>query len=267
MFTQYFSLKFNPFSKELDQKDVFMSKDARELLARLEYIKKTRGFFLLTAESGFGKTTLLRKFSASLNTGLFNVYYSALASLTVMDFYRSLILRMGETPAYKKINMFEQLQRLIVMNYYEKRITPVFILDEAQSLSGGVLEDLRMIFNFKMDSENPFITIIAGGPNIRRKLQIAANQPLRQRIVGNYHMSGLLRSEVNDYISSRLAIAGAADNNIFTEAALESIFTASGGALRLVNTLAAAALTCACSRNHSLVDEEIVYQADRDIEI
>ena len=267
MFTQYFGLKFNPFSKELDQKDVFMSTDAKELLARLEYIKKTRGFFLLTAEAGFGKTTLLRKFTASLNTGLFNVYYSALASLTVMDFYRSLILRMGETPAYRKITMFEQLQRLISNSYYEKRITPVFILDEAQSLSGSVLEDLRMIFNFKMDSENPFITIIAGNTNIRRKLQIAANQPLRQRIIGNYHMNGLLRGEVNDYISSRLAIAGAADINIFSEAALESIFTASGGALRLVNTLAAAALTCACSRNQSLVDEEIVYQADRDIEI
>ena len=267
MFTQYFSLKFNPFSKELDQKDVFMSKDARELLARLEYIKKTRGFFLLTAESGFGKTTLLRKFSASLNTGLFNVYYSALASLTVMDFYRSLILRMGETPAYRKISMFEQLQRLISASYYEKRITPIFVLDEAQSLSNSVLEDLRMIFNFKMDSENPFITIIAGGANIRRKLQLAANQPLRQRIISNYHMGGLLRTEINDYISSRLAIAGAADTNIFTEAALEAIFTATGGAFRLVNTLAAAALTCACSRNLSLVDEEIVYQADRDIEI
>ena len=121
MFTQYFGLKFNPFSKELDQKDVFMSNDARELLARLEYIKKTRGFFLLTAESGFGKTTLLRKFSASLNTGLFSVYYSALASLTVMDFYRSLILRMGETPAYRKISMFEQLQRLISTSYCEPR--------------------------------------------------------------------------------------------------------------------------------------------------
>jgi type II secretory pathway predicted ATPase ExeA len=163
--------------------------------------------------------------------------------------------------------MFEQLQRLIAASYYEKKITPVFILDEAQSLSGGVLEDLRMIFNFKMDSENPFITIIAGNINIRRKLQIAANQALRQRIIGNYHMAGLLRNEINDYIKSRLLLAGADNPNIFTDTALESIFTATGGAVRLINTLAAASLTCACSRNQDMVDEEIVYQADRDIEI
>ena len=267
MFTQYFGLKFNPFSKELDENDVFMSKDTVELLSRFEFLKKTRGFFLLTAEAGFGKTTALRKFSGSLNAGLYKVYYSALSSLTVMDFYRSLIIRMGETPAYKKVCMFEQLQRMIAGSHYERKVTPVFILDEAQSLSGGVLEDLRMIFNFKMDSENPFIAVIAGNTNIRRKLQLAVNQALRQRIVGNYHMSGLARDEIRGYISSRLELAGAADIKVFSDAALESVFTATGGAVRLVNNLAAASLTCACSRGLRTVNEEVVYQADRDIEI
>jgi type II secretory pathway predicted ATPase ExeA len=267
VFTQYFSLKFDPFTKELDEKDVFMSKDSKELLSRLEYTKKTRGFFLLTAGAGFGKTTLLRKFASTLNPGLFKPYYSALSSLTVMDFYRSLILSMGEIPAYQKVRMFEQLQRLISASYYERKITPVFILDEAQSFSSSVLEDLRMIFNFRMDSENPFITIFAGDINIRRKLQLSSNQALRQRILGNYHMTGLLREEIGDYVKSRLSIAGAADVNIFIDAALESMFTSTGGALRLVNTLAAASMTCACSRNQSTVDDEIVYQADRDIEI
>ena len=267
MFTQYFSLKFNPFLKELDERDVFMGSDAKELLSRLEYMKRARGFFLLTAEPGFGKTTLLRKFSSTLNPGLFKVYYSALSSLTVMDFYRSLIFRMGELPAYKKIMMFEQLQRLISVSYYDKKVVPVFVIDEAQSLSNSVLEDLRMIFNFKMDSENPFITIIAGNATIRRKLQLSVNQALRQRITGNYHMTGLSREEVGGYITSRMAIAGACDTNVFTDAALESIFTSTGGALRLINNLAAASLTCACSRGKNIVDEEIVYQADRDIEI
>jgi type II secretory pathway predicted ATPase ExeA len=244
-----------------------MSKDTRELLSRFEYIKKTRGFFLLTSEPGFGKTTVCRKFASSLNHGLFRVYYSAMSSLTVMDFYRSLILRMGEEPASRKIMMFEQLQRLIQESYYERKVTPVFILDESHSLSGGVLEDLRMIFNFKMDAENPFITIIAGHQNIRRKLQLSANQALRQRITANYHMNGLDRGEVGEYIVSRLSIAGAAERDIFTDTALEAIFLSSGGAIRVINNLAAASLACACSRGQNSVDEEIVYQADKDIEI
>jgi type II secretory pathway predicted ATPase ExeA len=118
-----------------------------------------------------------------------------------------------------------------------------------------------------MDAENPFIVIIAGNINIRRKLQLSANSALRQRFVGNYQMTGILRSEMKDYISSRLILSGAADTNIFTDAAMESIFTASGGALRIINTLIVASLTCAYSQNKNVVDEEIVYQAARDIEI
>ena len=80
-------------------------------------------------------------------------------------------------------------------------------------------------------------------------------------------MTGLLRNELGDYIKSRLSLAGAADTNVFTETALESMFISTGGALRMVNNLAAASMTCACARNQGIVDDEIVYQADRDIEI
>jgi hypothetical protein len=37
---------------------------------------------------------------------------------------------MGEAPAYRKVMMFEQLQRLISDSYVERKIVPVFILDE-----------------------------------------------------------------------------------------------------------------------------------------
>ncbi|WP_235811216.1 AAA family ATPase, partial [Syntrophomonas wolfei] len=42
------------------------------------------------------------------------------------------------------------------------RVTPVIILDEIHMASNKLLEDLRIIFNFNMDSENPFILILAG---------------------------------------------------------------------------------------------------------
>jgi type II secretory pathway predicted ATPase ExeA len=163
--------------------------------------------------------------------------------------------------------MFEQMQQLIQTSYYDRKITPVFIIDEAQSLSNAVLEDLRMIFSFRMDSENPFIAVLAGGPGIRRKLQMSANQALRQRMTGNYQMVGLSRSETGIYIKSRLTLAGAPEPEMFTEAAVAQIFASTGGALRLINNLASASLAYACSCSKNVIDEEVVYQADRDIEI
>ena len=266
MFTQYFGLKFNPFTKEIEEKHLYASVDFKELDSRLDYMKKTRGFFLLTADAGVGKTTALRSFASALNPGLYRVCYSAVSSLTVMDFYRALIMGMGAVPEFVKIKMFDQLQRLILASH-EKRVTPVFIIDEAQSLSNGILEDLRMIFNFKMDSENPFILILAGNHIIRHKLQLSAHQALRQRFVGNYHMQGLSKDETSKYLSSRMKIAGAADPTVFSEAAVESIHNQTNGAPRLVNNLAGASLTLAAISERKLVDDEIVYQAAKDIEI
>jgi type II secretory pathway predicted ATPase ExeA len=267
MIRQHFGFKFDPFTKEIDEKSLYGSADFTELSSRLDYMTKTRGFFLLTADAGFGKTTALRRFAGSLNTGLYRVCYSAVSSLTVMDFYRRLIMIMGAVPDYTKVKMFAQLQQLVTASYHEKRITPVFIIDEAQSLSGGVLEDLRMIFNFKMDSENPFILILSGHQTIRHRLQLTAHQALRQRFVGNYHMSGLSAEETSGYLASRLAAAGASNPDLFSCAAVESIHAQSGGNPRMVNNIADASLKLAAIKGVSAIDEEIVYQATRDIEI
>jgi type II secretory pathway predicted ATPase ExeA len=174
---------------------------------------------------------------------------------------------MGEEPAYKKVLMFEQFQRLVRTSFHEKRVTPLFILDEAHFLSSSVLDDIQILFNYKMDSENPFMLIFSGHNSIRTHLHLGVHQSLRQRITGNYHMAGLARDEVAQYLSSRLSFAGAANPNIFTEAAFETIFSHTNGTPRLINNLATASLTCAFSQNKPVVDEEVVYQAARDIEI
>jgi type II secretory pathway predicted ATPase ExeA len=265
--TQYFGLKTNPFTKEVAGTDLFESKDLRELASRLEFMKQTRGFFLLTADAGVGKTTALRRFAESLNPALHRVCYCPLASLNVMDFYREMVIRMGAAPEYRKILMFEQFQSLVTASHHDKRITPVFILDEAQSLAGGVLEDIRMLFNFRMDSENPFILILAGHHTIRMKLQMAAHQALRQRFVGNYHMEGLSREETALYLSSRMKLAGATDPGLFSDAAAECIHAQSNGSPRIVNTIADAALKLAALKETRTIDGDTIYQAARDIEI
>jgi type II secretory pathway predicted ATPase ExeA len=267
MYRQYFGLKCGPFTKEIDEKLLYESAGMRELVSRLDFHLHTRGFFLLTADAGVGKTTALRRFSSSLNQNIYRVCYCAMSSLTVMDFYRALIIRMGAVPEFGKIMMFEQLQHLISDSCHNKKTTPVFLIDEAQCLSGGILEDLRMMFNFKMDAESPFIVVMAGNHAIRRKLQLAAHQGLRQRFVGNYHMEGLSQDETSAYIASRLKFAGATDDGLFESNAVEAIWAATNGCPRMINNFADASLKLAAVLDKRRVDEDIVFQAAKDIEI
>ena len=261
MFRQHFGLKFNPFDKEISTNKLFLSHDSKELDSRLKYMLDNRGICLIVGEPGSGKSTGLRKLTENLNNSLYKPCYLALTTLTVRDFYQAMASMLGETPATRKVALFQQIQNAIQNLYYEQRITPVIIIDEIHMAPMTILDDLRLLFNFKMDSANPFVLILSGQPQIRNKLALNTCYPLRQRISMRYSMQGLSLEETADYCISRIKIAGGIDD-IFTPAALSAIHTISGGFPRTINNIAVASLMYATVRKMSAVDEEAVYQAN-----
>jgi ACR3 family arsenite transporter len=139
----------------------------------------------------------------------FLIFFIAyLATLTVREFIRELALSLGEEPSYRKGESIRKIQKAIANLYYERRITPVIVLDELHLASTAVLSELRLIFNFNMDSENPFIVILAGQPALRVVLSYNIHTPLRQRIALVHTMRGLAKEETSKYIESRLKMAG-----------------------------------------------------------
>ena len=261
MFRQHFGLKFNPFDKEIATDKLFASRDTRELDSRLKYMLDSRGICLVVGEPGSGKSTSLRKLIENLNRSLYKPCYLPLTTLTVKEFYQALASLLGETPAHKKFTLFEQIQNCIHNLYYDQRITPIIIIDEVHMAPVSILDDLRLLFNFKADSANPFVLILAGQPQIRNKLALNTCYPLRQRISMRYSMQGLTLEETADYCSSRMKIAGST-TDVFSPSALTAIHTVSGGFPRAINNIAVASLMYCTERKMLTVDEEAVYQAN-----
>jgi type II secretory pathway predicted ATPase ExeA len=141
-----------------------------------------------------------------------------------------------------------------------------FFLDEIHLATNHVLEDIRLLFSFKMDSHNPFILILAGQSLIRTKLALNANAPLRQRLVVKYFMRGLEKEEIGEYCLSLLKKAGCHEE-IFTPQAFEAIYATTNGPPRLVNNLVTACLILATGDKKTVIDLEIVYQAQKELEI
>src|SRR5690606_30233136 len=145
----------------------------------------------------------------------------------------------------------------------ERKVTPVFILDEMHMAKDAFLQDLAILFNFQMDSTNPFILVLAGLPHLKTRLTLNHHRPLSQRIIMKYEIQPLSREEVSSYINHHMKIAGA-KMPIFTETAAEAIALRSQGWPRVINTLTINSLLFGCQLKKEQIDEEIVRLAIED---
>ncbi len=203
---------------------VFASQAGRETETRLQHLLELRGIGLLTGEAGCGKTSICRRVTASLHPGLFRVFYVSLTTGSVLDTYQAIAWELGLAGESKQF--------------------PVLVIDEAHHLRNDVLEDLRLVTNFEMDSEHRLCLLFIGLTELRRRLSMAVHESLAQRIVVRQHLAGLDRDELEPYLAHRLSLAGC-QLPLFEPAALEALFQASRGLPRRINGIAHYALAAA----------------------
>ena len=255
MFRSYYGLSFNPFDKQMARKkDRFLSKDISEMLSRLDYLKDTRGIGLFTARPGMGKSFALRCFAKGLNP---NLYHICLSTVSVMEFYRQLRSVLGVEPRGGKPGMFRAIQEQILYLYQDKKQPLLLAVDEAQYLSTGILEDIKMLMNYGYDSLNCFTLILCGEPHLNSTLRKPVHEALRQRLTVHYNFSGLSDSEVAQYVLHKIACAGGS-SSIIEQAALSAVHSHSQGSPRLVDNLMTNTLTLGAQMEKKVIDADVI---------
>jgi type II secretory pathway predicted ATPase ExeA len=260
MYRKYYGLKRHPFEKDLKPDELFASAAAEELEARLDYLLQLRGIGLITGEVGSGKTSICRKVAKKLNTGLYKVFYVPLTTSNVTDTYKSIAWEMGITTERSLAALYRSIRTEVDRLCLELKIKPILIIDEAQYLRNDVLQNLRLLTNYEMDSQNRLCMIFAGQAELRRRLSLSVHEPLAQRLVVRYHISGLSREELPAYLQHRLELAGT-QIELFDAPALEAIFQATNGLPRKVNLLAHLALNIAALQQAELVSADHIQSA------
>ncbi len=260
-----FGLEFDPFIK--NSKDIIIkSTEYNEAMARLGILADIKGFGLLTGEPGRGKTTILRNWAASLNTSMYRVVYSSLSTLTVNDFYREMATGLGLMPSFRKNENFRMIQEEITRLALDKRRTPVFILDEANYIKNAILNELKMLFNFEMDSRDRAVVVLAGLPQLNSTLKLSSHEPLRQRLVMTYNLEGLTKEEGRIYIESKIKGAGC-HLPVFGDNAVETLLNAANGTPRVLNRLCSAAMLIAGNAGCTEVNAEAAMKAINECEL
>lgn len=261
----FYGLKFNPFSKGVDD-CILETIDYKEMKGRLEYLCETKGIGVFTGRPGVGKTFNLRMFCSGLNPSLYQVVYMPMSTLTTIQFYRYLARSLGLEEKSNKMENFLYIQDYLKRMSIEKRILPVIILDEAQYLRSEILNDIKLLFNFDMDSKNYCVIILAGLPALVNTLRYNSYEAIRQRITIQYQIAGIEQSEIKDYIESKLSAAGMVVP-LFTDDALNALSNSCQGSMRKLNNMLTQCLIIGASKELRDINNEIVMQASMEVEL
>ncbi|MFZ1981565.1 MAG: AAA family ATPase [Smithella sp.] len=267
MYADYFGLKENPFSLSPEPRYLFLSEQHRDALNCLIYgIKEKKGFVLISGGIGLGKTTICRSLLASMDDSvetalIFNTAISELDLLeTILGEYGIVI----KNDAGNKKYYIDALNEFLLGNFAAGKTT-VLLIDEAQNLSRGVLEQIRMLSNLETETEKLIQIILIGQPELANTLMLPALRQLNERITVRYDLKPFSPKEVSDYIHHRLAVAQGPGSIKFTARALDLIYVFSEGIPRRINALCDRALLIAYTKNVNKIDRKIIKLAVHDI--
>ena len=267
MYADYFGLTENPFSLSPEPRYLFLSEQHRDALNCLIYgIKEKKGFVLISGGIGLGKTTICRSLLASLDDSvetalIFNTAISDLDLLeTILDEYGIVIKNESRNKKY----YIDALNEFLLSNFAAGK-TAVLLIDEAQNLSHGVLEQIRMLSNLETEAEKLIQIILIGQPELADSLMLPALRQLNERITVRCDLKPFSPKEVDDYIQHRLKVADGPGSIKFTTGALNLIYVFSEGIPRRINALCDRSLLIAYTKNVHKIDRKIVKLAVHDI--
>lgn len=238
MYTEFYGLKAEPFLLTPDHRFYFESKVHEQAMAHLMYgLSRGEGFIVITGEVGAGKTTIVQRLCATVDREKVVAAHVVTTLLTGVELLRMVCaaFKIRDIPEKKDAVLF------CLQDYFESLERggrkALLIVDEAQNLSASALEELRMLSNFQINSHSPCQIFLVGQPQFRETLSHPNLEQLRQRVIASYHLGPMSRDEVGQYLLHRMKHAGWKADPKFEDGAIDTIFSATGGMPRQINTL------------------------------
>lgn len=238
MYNAFFGFKESPFNLSPDPTFLYRSTQHEEALANLIYgVQSRKGFIVLSGEVGTGKTTMLECLRDFLETQFIEFAFIFNSRINADQFFEmiayDLDLRCNRN---SKTEVLFALNHLLIQQANENRTT-VLIVDEAHNLDWDVLEEIRLLGNLENRRGKLLQIIMAGQPELDRKLDAPNLRQLKQRIVLRCNLRPFREEETIAYITSRLEKAGMREQTVFPLELLLEIHLRAQGIPRVINAI------------------------------
>ncbi len=269
MYTDFYALRERPFSLTPSPRFLYLGEEHKEALAFLTYgVMERKGFILLTGEVGTGKTTMVQALLKNLDSSVKHIYLSN-PILTPEEFrqYLAALVFPKNTKIESKADFIIKFEEFLQYCLREQKIF-LLIIDESQTLSFELLEEIRLLSNMESADEKLINIFLVGQPELNQKLLETRCRPLLQRISIRYHIPPLDMDSTRNYIFTRLKVAGAMKaDRIFSKGAIKSIHNYSNGYPRMINTLANNSMLLGYSLEKFQVSSSMIKQVYEELQL
>jgi general secretion pathway protein A len=269
MYQSFYGLTELPFELTANPKYLFLTERQREALSNLQYgLLAAKSLTLLTGEAGTGKTTLIQSALDSDRCRHVRCVYVNNPVLTAGDFVRMLALRfdLGDEAAESKSVLLDRLEPVLKARRASGEVTAL-VVDEAQSLSIELLEEIRLLANIETPTTKLLPLVLSGQPALAARLDAPELRQLKQRVTLRCELAPFELPETAAFIASRLTTAGGAPAKIFSQEAVMLIHECSGGIPRSISVICDNALVSGMALGRRLVDRAIVTEVCRDLRL
>jgi general secretion pathway protein A len=262
MYYSFFGLEEPPFNITPDSKFLYESAEHREALHCLLYgIQERKGFILLTGEIGSGKTTICRALVNRLKSDQVRLAVILNPSLNELELLKAINDEFRIPSFYDtKKGLTDALNHFLLLENQAGH-NVCLIIDEAQTLSPVMLEQIRMLSNLETEDSKLLQIVLIGQPELRTTLEHPDLEQLNQRIAVRFHIEPLKMRDLAGYIDHRLRVAHAKVQVTFTADALQLAYLSTGGVPRKLNVLCDRALLAAFAVPTTTVDKNVMQRA------
>ena len=270
MYEEFYGFVQSPFTLTPDPRFFYPSEAHDEAIRQLlQSIRRKEGFIVLTGDIGTGKTTLSRALLDQLGPNTFTAHILN-PFLTVDEMLRDILLDFGvvsrEAVRSGRASFATKHELASTLHDFLLSLVPihssaVLVIDEAQHLSPQVLEELRVLSNLETNESKLLQIVLVGQPNLLDVLADAGMRQLRQRVSLQATLRPLTREEVKAYITHRLGVAKGNFAVRFDPAAVDRVYTVSGGVPRVINLLCDRALMLGADARADEITDGMIQRA------
>lgn len=264
-YSEYFGFKEEPFTTEVNTKNLLKLPNMVQVKERFDYVLKG-GVFVVTGEVGSGKTSSIRWAQSHYHPSQ-HLFVNVIGSCgSTIELYRQICWGFGvETNVGSRTRLLRITRETISEIIQTRKQKIIIVIDEAHLLRPDVFAELHTAIQFENDSKNWVSLVLVGLFNLIDKLTYRTSLPLASRVVTKTHLSNLNQEQIKIYLEHHQQVIAGIKKQLFTDTAITAIAQIGGGILRKTNHLSRGGLIAAATEKEQVVTAEHIRIASTEL--